>query len=378
MAEEKKNREEFIHLLESVQAGLAARETTALQSTCFVFDHGWINSYNDECRARVPSGLDKDICGAVPATKLLNLLSRLTEEDIYLDFDEQKLSIRTPKGRRSYFNLDSDIKSKYNEAGEVKNWTELPSGFSEAVGTVQECAKTKADFECVVVHVTPEFVEAGDGFQLCRWYLATGFTQPVLMRKEFLKHVTTLGMVEFSEAKNWIHFRNKEGVEVALRRYAENYPDWEGRNCLRAAGEKTSIPKGFAIEADIGAIFSSEIRGNDRVTIEVRPGKTRLTSQGVTGGYKSPWREIAYTGEPFTFQISPGMLSGLIDKYSEHILGQRTLSVVSGNFAEREPGSWIYVAWLAPPPQEKEEKEEETLVAVGAEEEHSEGEENDD
>ena len=59
-------REELIRKLESVQPGLAVRETIE-QSSTFVFYHGDVHTLNDEVYCRCPSGLDPKAKAAVPA-----------------------------------------------------------------------------------------------------------------------------------------------------------------------------------------------------------------------------------------------------------------------------------------------------------------------
>ena len=92
-------REGLLRALEAVEPGLAARETAALQSTCFLFDGGFVVAYNDECRCRAPSGLPGGVSGAVPAKKFREYLSKLGEDALTLEFDGNSLRLRTPRGR---------------------------------------------------------------------------------------------------------------------------------------------------------------------------------------------------------------------------------------------------------------------------------------
>jgi hypothetical protein len=68
------NREEFLRNLESVEPGLSPREILE-QSSCFIFQKGWIKTFNDEVACKIKSPLKLE--GAVQAAPLLAILSAI-------------------------------------------------------------------------------------------------------------------------------------------------------------------------------------------------------------------------------------------------------------------------------------------------------------
>ena len=342
------NREEFLRSLESVQPGLAARDTVE-QSSSFVFHKGKILTYNTEVACRRPSPLGKEFKGAVQAKKLLELLSKMTEDEVVIEQGEGEFIVRGHR-RTATRNMETEILLPLDQVERPQEYALLHKEFCEAIGVVQECAKITGDFKQVAVHIHPEFVEANDRFQLCRWKLDTGFQKSTLVRKDSVRHITGLAMSEFAETPNWVHFRNADKLELSCRRYAEDYPDYTP--FLDVKGSPSTLPKGFVAEADLGELYSSENsgEGNNRVLVEVRPSKSRLTAHSVGGRYVGPWRKTSYDGEPFTFLISPKMLAKLVEKHNECVLTEGRLAVYAG--------SYVYVAWLSLPPKEKEDNEQ--------------------
>ena len=331
-------REDFLHVLESVQPGLTPKDTVD-QSSSFVFDQGLLVSYNDEVRFMIKSPLGREIQGAVRAKHFSEVLSRLPEDDIYFDCEKGKIRWRTERGRKGHFDIEAEIYSKYASVDSVDSWRRLPKDFCEAVATVQECARSTGQFAHTVVHVTPDFIEASDDFELCRWSLNTGFTKEVLLRKECVRHVTSLAMIEFAETRNWVHFRNADGLMLSCRRYEDPYFDYSPY--LKPSGLEATLPKGFVEEADIGKVCASDGAKDPLVRIDMAPGKTRLVAAGAASGYESPWRKTTYEGEPFSFFISPGMIASIAEKFNECVLGKQVLHVVTEK--------WTFAARLSSP-----------------------------
>ena len=140
------NREEFIRKLESVQPGLAQRETVE-QANCYVFYRTELWCYNDECCCHCPSGFDKTARGAVLAAKLLEQLQKWQEDEISVDFTESEILI-TGKGQRAGIRMEREITLPIRDVEKPTEWHELPAAFAEAVNVAQQCAsRSNEDFK---------------------------------------------------------------------------------------------------------------------------------------------------------------------------------------------------------------------------------------
>ncbi len=205
---------------------------------------------------------------------------------------------------------------------------------------VQHCASTDdSQFHLTCLHLHPEWIEACDNYQICRWDLKTGVKQSILVRQSAIKHVVSLGMTELAETDAWIHFRNPKRLILSCRRYAEDFPDLT--KFLQVDGTPTTLPKGLAEAADKAQIFSAENPEANRVVIELTEGRLRIKSVGVTGWYRET-KKVVYNGEPLVFRIAPQILIDLVKQHNDFVLTPDRLKVAGQS-------NYTYVTCLGKP-----------------------------
>lgn len=330
-------RESFLHALESVAVALAKREVTE-QSTCFVLGKGFVTAYNEEIFCRAPTGLNKSITGAVQGQKLLDQLRKWPDDEIEVEQGDGELLI-IGKAKSSGVRMESDVLLK-PDIEEPKSWARLAEDFGEAVATVGQCASTdETQFAYTCVNICPEWVEAMDNKQVCRWKLKTGVKAPLLVRSSAIKHVSALGMTEFAETDSWIHFQSPTGLVLAVRRYLEEYR--ELGELLKVKGESVTLPKGLAEAAERAMVFTSENKQlGESVTVKLAPGKATVKGQGITGWYRQACKCV-YDGPPMQFLVHPQMLVDLVHKHSEAVVAPERLRVKNEKY--------VWVAWLEVP-----------------------------
>lgn len=333
----KVNREQFLASLELVQAGLSPREIIE-QSNCLLFRGGKVHSFNDEISCRAPSPLPENFTGAVPAVKLLELLRRLTEEEIEIRPGMGEL-VLVGKRRKAGIRYEATVADHFKVVEKPKEWTVLPAEFLEAVALVGSCASRDASrFEATCVHLHPKWVEASDNIQLCRWPLRTGLKEPTLVRQSALKHMATLNVAEFCVTDSWLHFRNAHGLVISCRRYLDEYPDLT--SLLKVDGTPTILPKGLVDACDKARLFSTENVDMDVVQLELSAGKLRLRGEGVSGWY-SEVKKLNYNGVGMSFYIPPQVLIDLVKRHNECVISEDHLKV--------DGGKYIYLTCLVRP-----------------------------
>lgn len=323
------NRADLLQRLETVQAGLSPKDIVE-QSSSFVFLDGHVVTYNDETACRTASPLGKKFKGAVAAAPLLAILRKLPEDEVELEAADGELVV-SGKRRKAGIRMDAEIHLPVDKVDYPEEWKPLHEDFTDAVSLVQECAtKDESQFTLTCVHVHPKWVEACDNYQMTRFKLKTGVSGPTLVKRESIKHIIDLGMTELGETENWIHFRNPNGLTVSCRRYMEEYPDLvpflsgEG-------GHPATLPKGLVEAAENAEIFSSENVDDNKVTIELKPGKLHISGQGVSGWY-SEVKKLAYDGERMEFTISPSLLKEITKRHNDCEINGSTLKVDGGKF----------------------------------------------
>lgn len=319
------NREDFLSQLTAVQPGLSVKETID-QSTCFVFKGGWIITFNDEiaCRHKTNVGIE----GAVQAAPLLGLLSKLHDEDVELEQTDSELLV-TGRKRKAGVRMEKEISLPVDGVERPKEWQALPDDFCDAISLVEHCAsKDQEAFSITCVHIHPNWVEASDRFQATRYLIETGVKSPVLVRRDSIKHIVSLGVTKFAETDNWLHFKSPAGMILSCRRFVEDYPDLTAIYDVK--GEKATFPKGIAEAADIAAIFSKE-SGDDSLRIELRAGKMKLKGEGSSGWY-SEVKKLVYDGPAMTFLIPTAVLLEFSKRHNSCEVAKERLKVNGGRF----------------------------------------------
>lgn len=338
------NRENLLNDLNMVKAGLSPREYIE-QSSCFVFEDGWVMTFNDEVACQLE--VDLDVVGAVQATNLLAILEKIPDEDLTVEENNNNELEFQGKGKRFGLTKEAEIHLPIDKVERPKEWKKLPKEFTEAIGLVQHCVSTdESKFVLTCVHIAPDYIEACDNLQAMRCRLKTGLQDSVLVRGKSLAHITTLGMDEVSVTKSWLHFRNQAGLIFSCRLYNEPYHSLDP--ILKFKGSDIVIPKGVADASERAAVFASDKSGDPLVTVNLSGERILITGKGISGWYKEV-RRVDYEGPPMEFLISPLLLKHVSEKYSDAQITSSKLKV-SG-------GSWEYVTVLGQETAKDEEAE---------------------
>lgn len=338
-------REDLLAQLNSVRGGLTSKEIIE-QSSCFCFRNKKVLTYNDEVACT--NNCQLDITGAVTAAPLLAILEKRDDDVLEYECSNSKLKLRGKKGVTS-IRMEAEIALPMEnvEYPEKSAWKKLHPDFEDAVGLVQGCAgKDESCFSLTCVHLHPEWIESCDNFQIMRFMIETGLEQSILIKRDALKHIISLGVTKFAETESWMHFKNPGGLILSVRRHVrDDYPDLT--SLLEVKGMRTVLPKTLIEATDRAEIFSAENVDNNQVQVKLKPGKLIVKGTGVTGSHYET-KLLNYKGEPLTFKISPQVLTEIVKQHNECEISNDRLKVNGGKF--------IYIACLVV--AEKEDKGE--------------------
>ena len=295
-------REELLRQLESVSPGLAAREVVD-QATCFVFDGGYVTTFNDEMACSTPCA--PGLAGAVPAQRLLDLLRKLTEEGLDVSVQNGELMIKGV-GRRSGIRLEAEITMPLSTLEKPTDWTPLDPDTLSGIEMAAQCAAAETDnFLLKCIHITPDFIEATDNYKAIKYNCKTGVDSSVLVNHTAGRHLVGCGMTEVCQTENWLHFRNPNGLTISCRQHKETYADLEAWYGLE--GEPARLPLGINEAVAKAAIFSDD----QEVTFYLRPGKMRVKAQNMDGWFEEQ-REVQYDGPVVSFMLSPKLVEAIL------------------------------------------------------------------
>lgn len=326
----KVNREALIDVLESVTPGLSTKvRDISEQSNCFVFNDGNVWTYDGEICCSRPFTID--FSGAVKAQPILTLLSRLNEEFVEVVCEEGELRISGNR-KKSGFRIEKEVLLPIEVVERPGEWSELEPSFADAVKFVTPCAsKDENQWVLTCIHITPNFLESCDRYQIARYSVLTGLKSEILVRADAISGVVNLGVSKISETESWLHFQNPSGLVVSCRKYDQAYNLNLEPHLSSEGTEPISLPGGLKEIIAKAEIFSSGNAEGNNVTITLKPGKLLIEGRGVDGWYKEG-QKIKYDGNEIKFDIACKLLSRIADESSDCRVSADKLMVVGGNF----------------------------------------------
>lgn len=319
------NRQLLLAALESVSAGLASKEMVQ-QGSCFVFSKGRIHTFNDEVSASIKSPIQLE--GAIAAKPLVDLLSKLVEDEIGMEKADGEIRI-FGKSKKAGVRMENDVLLPIESVDIPTAWGVVPEGFAEAVSIVKSCASSEASqFVLTCIHIHPEYLEACDRFQISRYPVKTGVES--LVRAQSLSHMISMGAQEMCLTDSWVHFRNPSDLILSFRRYLEDYQSLDGF-LSQDETEPIVLPGGLEDVVNKTSIFSRDNSRGDMVLVDLQDNSIIFEGSGATGWYKEK-KAVAYSGPPVRFLIAPKLLLEVASKSNECRVGTGKLCITTQKF----------------------------------------------
>jgi hypothetical protein len=355
------SRETLSASLSLVSAGLSTRNFVE-QSSCFVFEHGWVYTYNEEvcCRAKLPPGLEV-LTGAVRAEPLVAALDAVSDDDVTLNPKPGRLDLAAGAAK-VWVRMESEILLPARDVGLPDVWAPVDAQrFKSAVLTAAATAGTNdEEFVTVCVHLHPEFVEASDRKQVYRCTIDTGVPESFLVRAASLAKCVDIGPTNIGVTDEWVHFRTNtsgRGLYVSARRHVEDYPDLTPS--LEFRGTPARLPESGVAASKLGGVFTASDKENNKLLVRVSAGTMVVVGEGAFGGAEIHL-PMTYDGPPVSFRIPPATLARVIKEYNACEIGANKLRA-SGE-------DWVYMTVLGkadpvpvaadPPPGDEEEADD--------------------
>lgn len=349
------NREDFLRTLEAVTPGLAKGKQTLEDRKNYLFIPDQVLTFNEERCCRAPTDLGDSVTGVINSASLLDVLRKMPDEEINVRQKNSQLYIRG-KGRTLRLSVSDNITIPVAELKLPKKWKVISEDFCDAVhlvypcvGTGKESNENKDSLPCI--HVHPDYVEACNMEQLCRYNVATQISESMLIRGDSLIHVTALSATKIAEDDHWIHFQNDLGYTLSCRRNIGKFSDLS--SLFDIQGEKVQIPKELEAITDRASILTREFAIDTHVSVTISSSQIEVVGEGVSGTYTEIGK-VQYQGPPIHFTIVPEVLKSIAKRYSECYVTETHLRVDGGN--------WKYVTLLGnrQEPEDEESFEEDS------------------
>lgn len=320
------NRKDLLSALHTVSPGLSSGESIQ-QSSCFVFSEGRVFTYNEEMLCSMP--IDIGITGAVSADPLMKLIDKMSEDEITITKSEGHLRVKG-KNKSGNIKFDHEVMLPIDKVPLPKKWLKIEAGFVDGLDLVKDCCATSdLHFGLRCIHIMPDFLEACDNIQACRVKVKTGVSEETLIRGESASHLSQAGITQFSESKNWMHFKTPNDAVFSCRRYVSKYPDLADK-VFTFKGSSITIPKGLSEATEKAAIFiatsNTSVTKQDLVNVTLSNGRIKVTGHGDLGWY-SESKKIDYSGKELEFSIAPNVLSRIAKEHTKAAVSSDKLCI---------------------------------------------------
>jgi len=332
------NRKTLVEQLTKASIGLSPTGELQ-QSDCFVFRNHNVHTFNDEILVSVLC--DLEIIGAVPAKALLELLKKLSDDDLIFETDDKSLRIKG-KGKRASVVLQSEIVLPIDMVEKPKDmeWFTLPEKFFEAVQFVGSCTSRDAEYAILAcVHVTPDWVEASNGYQAARYKLKqTGLTESILIPWKSLGKIVssfpTNELVEFAVTDEWVHFRDTHGTIISCVQELKRFLDLS--QPLNWSGTPITLPSDVSKMVSTASVFAS--MGDSDIPfirVRLREGGIEVKGENEFGSFAER-KKADYKGEDISFNVAPKLLNEIAKKSAK-------CEITKGKL-KAQTKEWVYVA----------------------------------
>ncbi len=318
--------------LEKVKPGLAGKELIE-QSTSFCFMGDRVVTYNDEISVSHPvEGIY--LTGAVRAKELYEFLGRVKNDEIDLEPNGGQLVITAGRSKAGLV-MEAEVRLPIDEEiGEVKEWKNLPDGFTEALAFCYPCCSrdmSRPVFTCV--SVGKKEVQATDTYQAVRYELSDVLpVQPFLIPSSSVKELVKYDVKEIAEGGNWIHFRTDDGTIFSSRTVENEFP--ETSHIFRVEGKEFVFPQGTEEVLRRAEVFSkSEIETEKLpvVRVGIENGKMSFRAKNEYGWFEE-LIEIEYNGKPVLFSIGIEFLQDMLAKLRQCMIGEGKICFSGDNW----------------------------------------------
>lgn len=322
-------RERLLSALEAAGVVVSPKPGIA-QSDCLVFSDGEVRAFNGELFCRIPSPLGKEIVGAVRAKSLLEMLRRLPDKSLVVDIRNNRLCFKGKQARRCKFRCEAVVDEVFDLVKSPETWFPVPDGFDEAVRMCVGCTNKDGENNTTCLHITPEVVEAFGSLQICRWSLRMPISAPILVQASGIKHVATFGMTEMGESDKFIHFRNPDRLELAIRKEPDATYEDLSEFFGKIKGANIRFPSGLDAAVGRASVISSENGDSNnlvRVVISPTTKKVRVGAESVSCEVSEERDLDSYEGSEKEFYINPDTFVAILRRDHECRVGSDVLKI---------------------------------------------------
>lgn len=327
-------KKELQEALKIVRPGLGD-ENLIQQSTAFAFYDNKVITYNDRISVSHPVE-NLEISGAIKAEELYKLLDKIDREQIDINVDGNEVLIKAGRAKAT-FQIQEEIHLPILK--EKFKWSNLPGDFCECLNFAYPvCSTDMSMLILTCVYVTGDTMLSSDSFRILQQTMESEIDEgEFLISYDSAKLVAQMNPTKICISPAWVHFKTEKGTIISCRTIEGEYPNI-GKFFFKN-GERIKLSGKISQILERAKIFSKkDFILDERVSIEVMPGKIKVGSKSECGAFQEE-SPIDYDGEILKFEIVPVLF--------EHIFKQTQEFSLKENKVQFQGENWDYLVMLA-------------------------------
>lgn len=300
------NRKEFLDILKVVMVGTTDRPAmlqVLSQGESVFFMDSQVFSFNDQVsiRHKLPDSLS-ELTGAVQVKLLVQLLGKLSSEEIELEVSNDKLTIKT-EDVKATLALDT-VKTSLDEIKLPEDWLELPDNFMAAIKFASFSISRSISVPILrCVHVKGGLVTSSDTHRITLVKLSKKLPAGLLIPGAIIGDLDLFNPLSYATSDGWLHFQNEFEAVFSMRVLVDfEYPDVLPLFEI-ADGVEIEFPSELIEGLQQADLFLPVDEDNPMVQIELKKNQLVLKATSLSGAFKRRYSfknkvDMAFQGAP--------------------------------------------------------------------------------
>lgn len=299
---------------------------------CFIFDGEQIVSSNDSVYTSYPFKTDFKCC--VDGKRLLDFISRLTDENISIKLIKDNLVIRSSNTKASFKTIkyDNEKTNLMPPSLSTGKWEDLEDGFIDAIKLCcfsGENNIVNSMFSCLKIE--GKSILCGCGYRASHFTLEKEMPLSIIEVDSIRKLNGNYN--KYMKADQWLHLKNDSEAVYSFLLIEGEFPDFDqffkGSTDI---SESIDLPEDLELALNLLDVVQNDLFALDKqANIEIKENKLLCYAETKVGRIAKTI-DIEYDKEPLSFSVTPQAFAEAIKRSSKMILREDRIVFQNNKF----------------------------------------------
>ena len=307
----KTNRKELLDKLKGIICAATKNETIE-QSNCFVFTDNAIVAFDGETFAATKFEYDKEF--AVNAFDLVQLVSRINDEEVSLEFKKDQL-ILSGKKKRAGLVAQKEILLPFENVPKPERMMKVTEdNLLESMQMAAKiCSSNEDNYRTSHVHVNGEVIESTDRLRVFRLKTKTGVDEMMIPAKSLLRIGMQVTHIEMVEGWLWMKDDNKKVMTAVCCAEGEYFEESTLKKILNMKGSSTIELPEEMIDVINRSVVMTEEGCDKEAQVHLKSSVLTIKTQKDSGWYEEKQR-VKYKGEEMKLVVNLSLLKDIMNR----------------------------------------------------------------